>query len=69
MVNDLTTLGIKTAVSVWPDVSPDSINYSNMSTSDLLIRGVDGKPKGKAPSDGTFNEGNYFLDAFNPETR
>eukprot|EP01046_Picozoa_sp_COSAG06_P026262 COSAG06_NODE_2253_length_7231_cov_5.051178_3_plen_98_part_00 len=39
-----------------------AINYANMSSRGLLIRGADGLSKPSA-------QGNDFIDAFNPETR
>ena len=41
----LRVAGIKCAVSVWPDVETQSINYANMSSRGLLIRGQDGQSK------------------------
>ena len=62
MVRNLSSLGVVGAVSVWPDVAQDSINWANMSARGLLVRGADGTP---APS----AQGRYFVDAFNPEAR
>ena len=42
MASALAAQGIKLAVSVWPDVQTDSINFANMSARGLLIRGPDG---------------------------
>ena len=54
--------GVKLVVSIWPDVSPISLNFNNMSSAGMLIRGEDGLP-------GKSVQGKYFLDAFNPATR
>ena len=62
MVANLTALGVKCAVSVWPDVSNASINWKNMSSRGMLIRGEDGRP-------GRGLQGQFFVDAFNPATR
>lgn len=45
MASQLAEMGIKCAVSVWPDVQTDAINYKNMSSRGMLIRGVDGQSK------------------------
>ena len=62
MVQNLTAMGIKCAVSVWPDVDTKSINFANMSAQQLLIRGRDGKQKVSV-------QGKYYVDAFNGRTR
>jgi alpha-D-xyloside xylohydrolase len=62
MANQLEEMGIKCAVSVWPDVQSDAINYVNMSSQGLLIRGADGKSKPSV-------QGKDYIDAFNPATR
>ena len=62
MVSNLTSIGVLAAVSVWPDVATDSINFKNMSARGELIRGADSLP---APS----SQGRYFVDAFNPAAR
>ena len=62
MVANLTAMGVKCAVSVWPDVSPQPINYANISAAKLLIRGEDGLP---SPS----VQGGFFVASFNPATR
>ena len=45
LTTPLVVAGIKCAVSVWPDVETQSINYANMSSRGLLIRGQDGQSK------------------------
>jgi alpha-D-xyloside xylohydrolase len=62
MQSQLAASGVKLAVSVWPDVSTESLNWANMSARGLLIRGADGLP-------GKSVQGKYFVDAFNPATR
>ena len=63
MTSTLRALGIIAAVSVWPDVDVQSINYGNMSSPPtMLIRGATGVP-------GLSQQQKYFLDAFNPTTR
>ena len=62
MVQQLKAMNVTTAVSVWPDVDTQSINYESMSAQGMLIRGADGKPMVSA-------QGKYYLDAFNPAAR
>lgn len=62
MTAALRKMGVVMSVSVWPDVDPKSINYQNMTSQGLLIRGADGKPKVSA-------QGQFFVDAFNPRAR
>ena len=62
LTTPLVVAGIKCAVSVWPDVETQSINYANMSSRGLLIRGQDGQSKPSV-------QGKCYLDAFNPATR
>merc|ERR1712054_316451 len=64
MAADLTSMNVTCAVSVWPDVDTQSINYGNMSDAKdgMLIRGQSGAPL-------VSDQGKFYLDAFNPNTR
>ena len=65
MVSQLAAMNVTCAISVWPDVDTNSINYVNMSTplSDgMLIRGMDGAPM-------VSEQNKFYVDAFNPKTR
>eukprot|EP00658_Telonema_sp_P-2_P071820 TRINITY_DN61027_c0_g1_i2.p1 TRINITY_DN61027_c0_g1~~TRINITY_DN61027_c0_g1_i2.p1 ORF type:complete len:640 (-),score=132.93 TRINITY_DN61027_c0_g1_i2:141-2060(-) len=62
MVQNLAAMNVTLAVSVWPDVDPNSINYGSMTNQELLIRGGDGRPLASA-------QGQFYLDAYNPAAR
>jgi len=64
MVAELRELGVELMVSVWPQVSPESENFPEMSRRNLLVRtnrGIDVQMWFGGPS--------RFVDATNPEAR
>ena len=64
MVDELTKMGIKCMVSIWPQVDIRSENYEEMKHNGLLVKsrsGVDVQM--------VFHGDNLFMDATNPRTR
>lgn len=64
MCRELESMGIRLVVSVWPTINPQSENYDEMNSANLLVRTENGQY-------GTFSfHGQQaFIDAMNPETR
>ena len=64
MVDELTSLGIKLMVSVWPQISLESENYKEMRQKGLLVRSELGEQIGMR-----FGGDSMFYDVTNPEAR
>lgn len=61
MTRELSEMGTKCMVSVWPTVMTNSINYKEMNARALMVNSVSGEPCGIF--------GKPFYDATNPEAR
>ena len=43
MVEELTQMGIKLMISIWPTINPKSVNYAEMNDKNYLVRTEDGQ--------------------------
>ena len=71
MVKELEEMGIKTMVSIWPTVNPDSENFETMEEKGLLARGERGCYAHHRFSD-TYEDGIkdiHYYDPFHPDAR
>lgn len=72
MVQELESMGIKTMVSIWPTVNPDSENFAELQARGLLVRADRGLAACMSFTDSDrvgLNVHPYLLDATHPEAR